>query len=216
MQRVVTVRGCLGKQRINAFTLVELIVVMTIILILVGLTIQAASGVLQASARGRCRSEIQGLTTALESYKNDNGAYPASSTLLTNSAASPYGSAVTGTDGSGSTYQGAAQVLYEALSGKINYQDTTLTATALTGAKVAYMTFKVSQLGGNMTTISGGTVAANSTYVQDPWSYAYGYSTGTSSSYPYTGTGFFDLWSTAGVLAPAATNSAAWIANWQQ
>jgi len=39
----------------------------------------------------------------------------------------------------------------------------------------------------------------------------------TNTSYPYNGTGFFDLWSTAGkgLVGSTAANTNAWISNWQ-
>jgi hypothetical protein len=80
------------------------------------------------------------------------------------------------------------------------------------------MSFKVNQLGN--ATAAAGTAGAGSTYIRDPWGYSYGYSTGNSTtSYPYNGTGFFDLWSTGGITVakmtatPSLTNT--WISNWQ-
>jgi len=211
MQRVFHHRIYVGKSRLNSFTLVELLVVMAIIGILVAITLAAASGVMAAAARARAHGEIQAMTAGLESYKSDNGAFPQSTytaVLLTNSSTSPYGSATTGMDGSSTAYMNSSETLYLALSGQTNFLD-----TPVAGTKV-YMSFKVSQIG-NPSAPSGTAVGAGSSYIQDPWTYSYGYSTGTTASYPYNGNGFFDLWSTAGLLAPAATNSAAWIANWQ-
>ena len=151
------------------------------------------------------------MSTALESYKTDNGTYPPTSALalLTNT---PYSSS----DGSASAgvYQQSSQIVYMALSGQTNFLD-----TPGTGVK-SYMSFKANQLG-NITTSAGTAPSAStSTYVKDPWGYSYGYSTGNGTTlFPYNGTGFFDLWSTGGVLAaklsttPSLTN--AWISNWQ-
>jgi prepilin-type N-terminal cleavage/methylation domain-containing protein len=194
------------KSRLASFTLVELLVVMAIIAILCALVLMAASGVWTKAARNRAASEIQAMSTALESYKTDNGIYPPSDgVLLTNSPYSAY-------DGSQINYQTNSQILYLALSGQTNFTDTPAAGTK------AYMSFKANQVG-NPTGASGG-----GSYVKDPWNYSYGYSTGSAPSaattnYPYNGGGFFDLWSTGGLLAakvaatPSLTN--AWISNWQ-
>ncbi len=207
MHQVFFVRIKLGKSRLNSFTLVELLVVMAIIGILVAITLAAASGVMAAAARSRSHGEIQAMSAALESYKSDNGAYPQSfsTTLVTNSATSPYNSS--SVDGSSSTYITTSQTLYQALSGQTNFLD-----PPVSGVKT-YMSFKVSQVGN--ASAPAGSAGTASSYIQDPWSYSYGYNTGSTTNAPYNGSGFFDLWSTAGLLAPAATNSAAWIANWQ-
>jgi hypothetical protein len=84
------------------------------------------------------------------------------------------------------------------------------------------MSFKVSQLG-NAKTAAGTAAGANSTYVQDPWGYSYGYSTGTggggaTTNYPYNGNGFFDLWSTGGLITTSPnntfTNTTTWMSSW--
>ncbi len=59
------------------FTLVELLTVMAIIAILVGLVLGTAGYVQKAAARKRTATEIKAFETALESYKADNGIYPA-------------------------------------------------------------------------------------------------------------------------------------------
>jgi type II secretory pathway pseudopilin PulG len=201
-------------RRQSSFTLIELLMAMAIIIILASLMLFAASGVLQKAKRSRASSEIQAMSTALESYKTDNGAYPIANGLLTNSVAAPYFS--TTLDGTTTAYQTNSQTLYQTLSGQTNFND-----TPVAGAK-SYMSFKVSQVGNY--NAAAGTTGTGSSYVRDPWGYSYGYSTGTTNnaptpSYPYNGTGFFDLWSTGGVLqaqvaaTPSLTN--AWISNWQ-
>lgn len=191
-----------SKYALASFTLVELLTVMTIIAILAALTLAAASGVMTKAKRNRAAGEIQAMSSALEGYKADNGIYaPSDGTqLLTNT---PY----TSYDGTSVNYQTNGQLLYQALSGQTNF-----TATPISGRK-AYMSFKQSQIGDPTGTVSGGT------YVQDPWGYCYGYSTGNAANFPYNGSGFFDLWSTGGLLkaqvtaTPNLTN--AWISNWR-
>ena len=200
----------LRKNRVASFTLIELLTVMAVISILAAVTMAAFSGAWARAARSRASTEIQAMTTGLDAYKTDNGSYPAtnfytsypmSGTLLTNSTAAPYFS--TTLDGTSTAYITNSQVVYQALSGQTNFTDTTL------GANKAYMSFKRNQVGD----VTGGS------YVKDPWGYSYGYSIGTTNnaptpSYPYNGTGFFDLWSTGGLLS-ANANTNAWISNWQ-
>ena len=60
----------------RAFTIIELLVVMAILLILAGL-ILATSGYVQTKGkRAGAETEIAAFSAALENYKADNGAYP--------------------------------------------------------------------------------------------------------------------------------------------
>ncbi|MEQ8849121.1 prepilin-type N-terminal cleavage/methylation domain-containing protein [Botrimarina sp.] len=60
----------------HGFTLVELLVVITIIAILAGLLLAAAGGALGAGAQARITTDITQITTALEDYNNNVGSYP--------------------------------------------------------------------------------------------------------------------------------------------
>jgi prepilin-type N-terminal cleavage/methylation domain-containing protein len=187
---------------LHSFTLIELLTVIAIIAILASITLAAANGLMKQAARTRTHDEITGMGTALESYKVDNGAYPAAAFLL-----GPPTAAYTDLDSSlpGGKYQLSSQALYQALSGKVNYTD------PATGAKY-YMTFKPGQLG-NLN---------NNTYIKDPFGFSYGYSSGDANvgasqvQYPYSGRGFFDLWSTGGTIGPKSTDTNTWILNWSQ
>lgn len=192
--------GGKGIRRQNSFSLIELLVVMAIIAVLAALTIGAATGVMQHAARSRATSEIAAMRTGLDAYKVDNGGYPNSDgVLLTNTYASY--------DGSSTEYQTNSEILFQALSGRTNYTDTT-------GGK-SYISFRANQVG------SG----AGGSYVMDPWGLSYGYSSGSSigaANYtpPYNGSNSYDLWSTGGVTYSRwSTNNAltnAWINNWLQ
>lgn len=192
------------KGVLASFTLIELLTVIAIIAILAALTLYAASAVMEKARRSRAASEVQAMSTALEGYKTDNGIYPQTNVLLTNT----YNTTdVSTTDGA---YQKSSHLLYLSLSGQTNFDD-----TPASGAK-AYMSFRANQIGDPTGALTG------STYVQDPWLYSYGYSTGSTNgaptaSYPYNGSGFFDLWSTAGkgLVGSTAANTNAWISNWQ-
>lgn len=62
--------------RNQAFTLVELLVVIVIILILAGLVIQVSGAIQRKAYRERARTEMQAMASALENYKIDYGTYP--------------------------------------------------------------------------------------------------------------------------------------------
>lgn len=210
MQKIVLFRLTRRKYRLDSFTLIELLTVMLIIAILAGLTLAAASAVMTQAARNRAASEIQAISAALENYKTDNGIYPQTSILLTNSAANPYSSQTLDGSVNGGLYQQSSQILYQALTGKTNFND-----LPASGVK-SYIQFKTTQLGNYKTAANTPYNVNTSTYIQDPWTYSYGYSTGNgTNSYPYNGNGFFDLWSTGGLISPNATNSNTWITNWK-
>src|ERR1043165_6366561 len=59
-----------------AFTLVELLAVMAIILLLAGMIIGIGSYMSRKSLESKARSQLHQLNLALELYKNDWGAFP--------------------------------------------------------------------------------------------------------------------------------------------
>jgi prepilin-type N-terminal cleavage/methylation domain-containing protein len=183
-----------GRRAPTSFSLIELLVVMTIIAILMALILAAGIGLLNTGARSRARAEIQAMSSAAESYKIDNGIYPQSDGVLkTNN--------YTSTDGTSSSYQTNGTLLYIALSGQNNFA-----TVPAAGAKV-YMSFKINQVGNPNGTYS---------YLMDPWTYSYGYSTAQGAAYtPYSGSNFFDLWSTGG-LPYTKVNTNTWLRNWAQ
>ena len=198
-----------SPKRSDSFTLVELLVVMTIIAILVALVLNAAIGLMAKAARSRASAEIQAMSAANESYKADNGIYPQSDgVLVTNSAGNPYNASTW--DGTQTEYQTNSTLLFIALSGQTNY------ATPPAAGTKIYMSFKLNQV--------GNPAAGGFSYIKDPWNMSYAYSTGnltpTATNYPYNGNGFFDLWSTGGVTTAKYNNNNsltnAWISNWTQ
>src|SRR5437879_10217723 len=72
-----------GERHYNAFTLIELIVVVGLILILTGLVLSTVGYARKKGARARAETEIAAMAAALESYKADNAAYPRNSTTDT-------------------------------------------------------------------------------------------------------------------------------------
>src|SRR5207244_5262094 len=174
-----------------AFTIIELLVVISIIIILAGLILSTVGYVQKKGARSRAEAEIAAISAALESYKADNGIYPrdATKTDQVDPAASPI--PIT-----------ATQFLYEQLSG-----NSATNLQPISGAK-SYFAFKPQMLfgtkdsNGNLTSVS---------YIRDPFGNSYGYSTLKASG----GTGgynpTFDLWSIAD--DSSGTNQTRWNKN---
>ena len=198
------------RARRDAFTLIELLTVIAIILVLAGLLLSIAGNANYKSAFARATAEIKAMETALESYKADNGTYPRDATTtdsLNSQMATPPDP---------STYVNSCKYLYGCLSG---YTGST------TNFNKRYMEFKPGQL------YDGASAPTTNTYIIDPFGFCYGYSTinaakvelaqdASTSGYNPT----FDLWSTGGYATAgkkyptgASTGSAAvalWAKNW--
>ena len=170
----------------GAFTIIELLAVITIIVILAGLILATAGYVEKKGARSRAESEIAALSAAMESYKADNGIYPTDPNKTENvdPAASPVPSA-------------ASQYLYEQLSGDTNNDRKADTKS--------YFAFKPNQLSPTDQT-------QNVTAIRDPFGNPYGYSTAKAAGKAFGYNPTFDLWSTANANPPSDQNQ--WIKNW--
>jgi type II secretory pathway pseudopilin PulG len=173
------------RKTTDAFTMIELLVVMAVIIILAGLIFAASSYVQNKGRRARAETEIAALSAALENYKADNGVYPSDPTK---------------TDGVdpilSPTPAGASLFLYEKLSGDSN--DDRVADTA------SYFSFKPNQL-------SPADPTQPVAFIQDPFRNSYGYSTARAANPAGTigNNPSFDLWSTANETDPAR-----WIKNW--
>ena len=181
-------RALPGSSDVGSFTVVEILVVMTIILVLAGLVLATSSYVHNKGARSRAEAEIAAISAALENYKADNGVYPADTSVNARTMGDP------------NQYNTASQTLYVELTG-----DTDRNRQTDTG-KTSYMAFKDNQLSPATGTVS---------FIKDPFGYSYGYSTvfQTDSTKGYNPT--FDLWSTVGVVDTSASpSSTKWIKNW--
>ena len=79
-----------GFTRHGGFTLVELMLVMTLIAVLVGFLTKALMGGMHQAASKRARAEIKAMEMALEAYKADYGIYPLSPTVAANMPPNPW------------------------------------------------------------------------------------------------------------------------------
>lgn len=204
------------KKKSQAFTLIEILMVITIILILVGLVLGTSGYVKKKAARSRAVAEIQGMASACASYKADNGVDPTTKYTWTLNAR---------LDGNANDqdYRNASRDLYEALSG-----DTNANGQFDAGESKGYMEFKKDML---YTPSGGGDVQ----YIKDPFGYSYGYSTiyaheiqqqnsnSSSGGTPTPPTGgynpTFDLWSTSGNTSTPKPGqpgdvTGQWVKNW--
>jgi prepilin-type N-terminal cleavage/methylation domain-containing protein len=181
----------------RAFTLIELLIVMAIIIVLAGLILATANYVQKKGYRSRAEAEIAAVSAALENYKADNGVYP--STTETNAL-----KANTMGDPTAAGYTNASLALYKLISG-----DADNSADRSAEAK-SYFTFKPNQLSPTIQTLAV-------TFVRDPFGNSYGYST-VKASAPTGMDGYnptFDLWSTGGAIDTTnSPNQAQWIKNW--
>jgi len=172
----------------GAFTLVELLIVMVIILILAGLVLATSSYVQTKGKRSRAEAEIAALSAALENYKADNGVYPRDGVTDSLDVTTP----------ALSDYDAPSLKLYEYLSGDADHNRAAETRT--------YFPFKPNQLSPTDQTQAV-------TAIRDPFGNPYAYSTMKASD--STKNGFnptFDLWS-LGDGVPG-TDQTKWIKNW--
>ena len=192
------------RAKFAAFTLLELLVVITIIIALAGLILGTLGYVQKKGARSRAEAEIAALSAALESYKADNGIYPtnaATNGLKPNSDLNP----------TLSNYMSASLYLYEELSGDRDNNRSVNASDDLSGNGVvpkSYFSFKPNTL------LPAPPSTAAVTAMRDPFGNSYGYST-VKSSVPAGNDGYnptFDLWSTGGDTN--ATTTTQWIKNW--
>jgi type II secretory pathway pseudopilin PulG len=186
----------------GAFTILELLIVMTIIIALAGLIIATVGYVQKKGARSRTEAEIAAMSAALESYKADNGVYArnADTDAANARAASDF-----------TIYQKASQYLYGQLTGDPDFDG------GSDPQYKAYIQFKPNQL--SRPNMSQGPSASNKVIgLRDPFGNSYGYSTAYQKdidqganppTHGYNPT--FDLWSTGG---DTSGNTTQWIKNW--
>jgi general secretion pathway protein G len=177
----------------GAFTVIELLVAITIILVLAGLVL-GTSGYVQAKAkRSRAEAEIAAISAALENYRADNGTYPTDTTNGTTNTLD----ARTMFNPAGAQYTAASFFLYRELSGD--------PAGNRVATGKSYFSFKPNML---LPVDQAHAVTA----IADPFGRSYGYSTANQANPAKGYNPTFDLWSTAGGMAGA--DQTKWIKNW--
>jgi type II secretory pathway pseudopilin PulG len=188
----------------GAMTIIEMLAVIMIILILAALILAASNYVQTKGARARAETEIAAISAALESYKADNGIYPANGDT---NALNPTSDVNSSPPTSGTNnYSKAGLYLYEQLAGV-----TSGVRSEVSSGK-SYFTFKPNMLSPKDT-------SKNIVGISDPFGNLYGYSTsknpvanptGYTSAAGYNPT--FDLWSTSG--GTTSSDIPKWIKNW--
>ena len=170
----------------HAFTLVELVTVIAVILLLAGLILGAAGGVRGQASRNQAKAEIAGLEAALARFQTENGFFPGATQADPASSLNP------------ATYLTGARVLFTNLMGR-----TTLAGTP-TGAK-SFLEPKTRMVMTN----------SSPNYFVDPWGNAYGYYWDEANATSVYNKAAPDVWSTAGQNGTGKqTNRAKWICNW--
>jgi len=201
-------------RRHNAFTLIELIVVVSIIAVLGALVLSTAGYARKKGARARAETEIAAMSAACENYKADNGIYPRgpASAITIGTVTIP----ANATDNLNARTRGNPADTADPTYGETSLYLYTLLSGDSTGNRSptgkSYMAFKPNMLlppGGS------GTVTA----ISDPFGNSYGYSTANQAD-PVTPKGYnptFDLWSTTGLTTagqPTQADQNQWIKNW--
>jgi prepilin-type N-terminal cleavage/methylation domain-containing protein len=182
----------------SAFTIVELLIVIAIILVLAGLILGTSGYVQTKGKRSRAEAEIAALSAALENYKADNGIYPTD----TVGGATNNLDARTMLNPTAAQYSAASLFLYKELSGDLTGN------RAPTGK--SYFSFKP-----NMLLPKDQAQAAIA--IADPFGCSYGYSTANQANPSKGYNPTFDLWSTAGTGTGPTPNPSPqdpWIKNW--
>jgi len=135
-----------------AFTLIELLAVITIIGILAGLTLGGAGAVRRHGATSTAKAEVAALQAACDRFYADNNSYPINTSVSPSSSYAPSG------------YTSAGQVVFTNLVGSTNL--------TIAPASKRYFEPKPAMVFTN----------TSPNYFIDPWGYAYGYySDGTSA-----------------------------------
>ena len=136
----------------HAFTLIELLAVITIIGILAGLTLGAAGAVRRHGATSTAKAEVAALQAACDRFYADNNTYPFNTNVSPSSSFAP------------TNYTGAGQALFTNLVG----------SATLTAAPTTKRYFEPKPAMVNTTPTPNSFI--------DPWGYAYGYySDGTNA-----------------------------------
>jgi prepilin-type N-terminal cleavage/methylation domain-containing protein len=210
----------------TGFTLIELLVVISIIAVLAGITLGVTGNVQKKAAASRAQVEIAAIENALENYKIDNGDYPSTNSITisgglyaSNPTASTYlGASPTLSAGAFSGGSGG-RLLFTSLMGRTSLQTAAGSDVAVVSGYTQYLELKPSQVGS----------PTASSYIQDPFGYAYGYYynavgnvNGVANSKSLNNFVVPDIWSTSGETgainltagSPENARYLRWITNW--
>lgn len=170
-----------SRQGKPAFTLIELMAVVTIIVILAGLVVGGLGFVTERQAKEKAKIQIALLSKAIEEYKLDMGTYPQMGNTVN--------TAIAGTNQMNRLYQALFYEGYE-FSVNPNRTDST-TSPKATKIYLPDLDPRTSKQGWVNTTTGTTPPASLSTpFIQDPWGKEYRYRKGTRAQNPD-----FDLWS---------------------
>ncbi len=97
----------LTRGSVSGFSLLEMLLAMSVVVALGALVINASSGAQQQALRRKAEAEIRALETAVERYRHDNGQVP----QINSTDGSPYSEPRASSAG----YSAAAELLFEAL-----------------------------------------------------------------------------------------------------
>jgi type II secretory pathway pseudopilin PulG len=187
--------GTSHKRRYNAFTLIELFLVVGIITVLGALVLSTVGYARKKGARARAETEMAAISAACENYKADNGVYPTSTDT----------NGLDPTTGTIANYKTPSRYMYGELSGDRDFDGTPDVNARL------YMTFKPALLlRDDMSNPPSSTNPV--TAICDPFTNSYGYSTMKASGGVNGYNPTFDLWSIAD--GAAGTDQTKWIKNW--
>jgi prepilin-type N-terminal cleavage/methylation domain-containing protein len=137
----------------SAFTLIELLAVVTIIGILAGLTLGAAGAVRRHGATSTAKAEVAALQAACDRYFADNNLYPSNKSVDPLTATNPL------------TYKAAGQTLFTNLFGGNQYN--------LAPKEKRYFEPKPAMVSSTTT---------NNPWFVDPWGNAYGYNSDSTNA----------------------------------
>ena len=198
-------------ERRTAFTLIELMVVISILGMLMSMILGIQRYAQTKSNRSRAEAEIAAICAAAEAYKADNGSFPRSTET----------DALSGINESAPSdpsleYIESNLALYKMLTGDADLNGRPDSTEGIKSATPLYLTFKAAQLSWSGGASGSGTVL----FARDPWgkAYPYGYSTKRNAALEKNGVDdptaghniTFDVW----CIADTASKPAAWISNW--
>ena len=140
------------RERASAFTLLELLVVITIIIILVSMLFPAFRGIQDQAKRTQAKNDLNQIATAISAFYTEYGRYPVVTTTTNDAAA---------------TYSTNNHIVFDVLR-----YDTTRDNLTVTGLNPRQIVFIAPPIAKDQTTPKLG-VQTSSGEWYDPWGYAY-------------------------------------------